>query len=135
MFKGLGNIAGLLQKAQQMGGQMQALQDQLRAQRVTGSSGGGMIEAECNGLAEVLRVTIDPTLIERGERELIEDLIPAAVNQAVAKAKQLHAEAMQSMTSDLNIPGLSDALAQVTGGGAPVPGARMDDEDDEDEEV
>jgi DNA-binding protein YbaB len=54
-------------------------------------------------------------LFEEGEREMVEDLLPAAVNQASAKAKKLHAEAMQSMTEGLNVPGLNDALSQFTG--------------------
>ena len=52
-----------------------------------------MVEIEINGLLEVLRCRIDPQLIAQGDRELIEDLVAAAVNQAVAKGKQLHAEA------------------------------------------
>ena len=79
-----------------------------------GKTGGGMVEVEVNGLGEVLRLTIDPQLVERGEREMIEDLVPAAVNQALAKAKQLHVEAMQSMTRDLDVPGLNEAIAQLT---------------------
>ena len=47
---------------------------------------------------------------------MIEDLTPAAINQALTKAKQLHAEAMSSLTSDFNIPGLNDAIAELTGG-------------------
>lgn len=74
-----------------------------------------MVEVEVNGIGDVLRVKIDPALMEEGDREMIEDLIPAAVNQAQAKAKQLHQEAMQSMANGLNLPGLNEALAQFTG--------------------
>ncbi len=76
-----------------------------------------MVDVETNGLGEVLRVKIDPQLVANGDREMIEDLLPAAINQASMKAKQLHAEAMQSMTEGLNVPGLNDALSQITGGG------------------
>ena len=116
MFKGIANLSSLMRQAQQMGGKMQAINDQLKLQKAVGSAGGGMIEVEVNGLGEVLRIQIDPTLVERGEREMIEDLTSAAINQALAKAKQLHAEAMSSLTSDLNIPGLNDAIAEMTGG-------------------
>lgn len=116
MFKGIGNIASLMKTAQQMGGKVQAVNDQLQAARVTASAGGGMVEIEANGLGEVLRVKIDPTLLEAGDVEMLEDLIPAAVNQAQAKAKQLHREAMQSMTEGINLPGLSEALDQLSGG-------------------
>mgnify|MGYP001083741880 CR=1 FL=1 len=116
MLKGLGNIASLMRQAQQLSGKMQDVNDSLKAQRATASTGAGMVEVEVNGLGEVLRVSIDPDLIQRGDREMIEDLIPAAVNQAIAKSRQLHMEAMKSMTSDLNVPGLDEAISQMTEG-------------------
>jgi len=117
MFKGLSNIASLMRQAQQMGGKIQALNEKLKNERATASTGAGMVEVEVNGLGEVLRVKIDPSLVERGDREMIEDLLPGAVNQAVVKARELHADAMKSMTEDLNVPGLDEAISQITGGG------------------
>ena len=64
-------------------------------------------------------IKIDPSLIADGEIEMLEQLIPAAVNQANAKAKQLHAEAMQEMTSGMDVPGLNEALSNLSGGGTP----------------
>jgi DNA-binding protein YbaB len=64
----------------------------------------------------VLSCRIDPSLVQAGDRELVEDLVPAAVNQALAKAKQLHAEAIQSMTAGLDVPGLGAMLSQLSGG-------------------
>jgi nucleoid-associated protein EbfC len=61
-------------------------------------------------------VRIDPSLVEKGEREMIEDLLPAAINAAQAKAKQMHAEAMQAIAGELPIAGLSDAIMQLGGG-------------------
>ena len=116
MFKQLGNITSLMKQAQQMSGRMQEVNDQLRSQRVEGTSGGGMINVTANGLGEVLKVSIDPELISRGDGEMIEDLLPAAINDAQAKAKQLHAESMKSLTSDMNLPGLDDALDRFVGG-------------------
>jgi DNA-binding YbaB/EbfC family protein len=116
VFKQLGNIASLLKQAQQMSGKMQEISSQLRGQRVEGVSGGGMIKVEANGLGEVLKVRIDPELLARGDGEMIEDLLPAAINDASAKAKALHAEAMKSMTADMNVPGLSDALEKIVEG-------------------
>jgi DNA-binding YbaB/EbfC family protein len=115
MFKGIANLASVLRQAQQMGGKVKEISEQLKAKRALGSAGGGMVEVETNGLGEVLRVKIDPDLVERGEREMIEDLLPAAFNQAAAKAKQLHVEMMQSVAQDIDIPGLGDAIAQFTG--------------------
>lgn len=114
MFKGLGNLASLLRQAQQFSGKMQAVNDRLKGQRVSASTGGGMVEVEANGLGEVLRVKIDAALVERGEREMIEDLLPGAINQALAKAKQCHFEAMKSITDGLNIAGLDEAIAQIS---------------------
>ena len=115
MFQGLGNIASLIRQAQQMGGRMQELNERLKSQRASGSAGAGMVTAEVNGLGELLKISIEPELVESGDREMIEDLIPAAVNQAIAKSKQLHAEAMKTITSELNVPGLSEAISQITG--------------------
>ena len=114
MLKGLGDIASLMKQAQQMGSMMQGVTERLKNERAVGASGGGMVEAEVNGIGELLRVTIEPTLVERGDREMIEDLIPAAVNQALIKAKQLHANAVKEMAGGLNLPGLDDVLSQIS---------------------
>src|SRR4051812_37271104 len=119
VFKSLGNLANigtLMKQAQEMSGRMQALQEQLKTKRATGAAGGGLIEVEVNGLGEALAVRIDPSLVEKGEREMIEDLLPAAINAAQTKAKQMHAEAMQSIAGELPIAGLSDAIMQLGGG-------------------
>jgi len=121
VFKGIGNLANvgaLLKQAQEFGSKMQALQEELKTKRATGSAGGGLVEVEVNGLGEALAVRIDPTLVEKGEREMIEDLLPAAFNAAQRKAKQLHTEAMQSLTGGIPLPGLQDALSQLTGDGS-----------------
>ncbi len=118
MFKGLGNLANLgslMKTAQEMRSKMQSLGEELKAKRVTGTSGGGLIEVEVNGLKEVLAVRIDPSLIEKQDREMIEDLLPAAFNAAAKKAEELHAQAMSSLTGGMDIPGLGDALSQFTG--------------------
>jgi DNA-binding YbaB/EbfC family protein len=116
MFKGLGSLkdfGSLLKQAQEIGSRMQAINDELKARRVVGHAGGGLVEVEVNGLAEVLAVRIDPSLVEKRDREMIEDLLPAAFNSAQRKAKQMYAEAMQSLTGGLPIPGLQDTIAQI----------------------
>ena len=115
MFKGLANLGTLLKQAQQIGGQMGQLTEEMRKRRVTGTAGGGMVEIEVNGLMEVLRCRIDPQLFAQNDRELLEDLVVAAVNQAVAKGKQLHADTVRGMTGGLSLPGLDEALAKLTG--------------------
>lgn len=113
MFKGLSNLANLpalLKQAQEMSGKMQQLNAELKTKRVTGAAGGGLVEVDANGLGEALAVRIDPSLIEKQDRELIEDLLPAAINAAQAKAKELHAESMQQIAGGIALPGLTDAL-------------------------
>ncbi|MCH8924354.1 MAG: YbaB/EbfC family nucleoid-associated protein [Planctomycetes bacterium] len=118
MFKGLGqlaNLGSLLKQAQNIGSQMQGLSEQLKGERATGSAGGGLVEVEVNGLGEVIACRIDADLIAKGDGEMIEDLLPAAFNQAHVRSKQLHAEAMKSLTEGMELPGLDDVLAQING--------------------
>ena len=91
MFKGLRNLGSIIKQAQQMGSKMQEVNEKLKHVRCVGTSGGGLVEVEVNGLSEMLRLTIDPSLVEKGDVELIEDLVPAAANQAQAKAREAHA--------------------------------------------
>jgi DNA-binding YbaB/EbfC family protein len=117
VFKGLGNLANLasvIKQAQQMGGKMQQMGEKLKAQRAEGVAGGGLVRVEVNGLGELLRCTIDPSL--SGDREMIEDLLPTAVNQAQAKAKQLYAAQMKSLAEGVDMPTLNDVLSQLAGG-------------------
>lgn len=114
MFKGLSNLSSLIKQAQQIGGQMHNLREQMKDRHVSGTAGGGMVEIEVNGLLEVRRCRIDEGLIAQGDRELIEDLVAAAVNQAVTKGKQLHAEAIKELTGGLELPGVQDFLAKLT---------------------
>ena len=119
MFKGLGafaNFGSLIKQAQQMGSKLQQITEELKTRRAEGSSGGGMVRVEVNGVGDVLRCQIDPSLITAGDCELIEDLLPGAINQALAKAKELHAEAMKSMTDGLDVPGLSTMISHLSGG-------------------
>lgn len=115
MFKGLGNLASLMKQAKQMGSRMEEVNQQLKEQRAMGSAGADLVQVEVNGLGEVQRVMIDPSLIQAGDREMIEDLLPAAFNQANAKAKQLHMEAMRGLTDGMELPGLDEAMSQITG--------------------
>ncbi len=114
MFKGLSNLGALIKQAQQIGGQMQNLSEELKGRRAQGTAGGGIVEIEVNGLLEVLRCRIDEKLVAQGDRELIEDLVAAAMNQAVANGKQLHADAMKGLTGDLDLPGIQEAMAKLT---------------------
>jgi nucleoid-associated protein EbfC len=120
VFKGLGNLANigaLVKQAQEMGSRVQAINEEMKSKRATGSAGGGLVEVDVNGLAEVLAVRIDPSLVAKQDREMIEDLLPAAFNAAQQKAKQMHTEAMAALTGGM--PGFQDALAQLSGSAPP----------------
>lgn len=115
MFQGLSNLAALLRQAQQMGPKLQAIQQQLRDARASATAGGGMVVVEVNGLSEVVQITIDPALVAGGDVEMIQDLTVAATNLALEKAKELHVNAMKSLTDDVDMPGLQEMLARMTG--------------------
>ena len=116
MFKGLGNIASLLNQARNMGGQMEGITEELKTKQVVGEAGGSMVKVKANGLTQILGVEVDPLLVEKGDIEMIVDLLPAAINDAIAKSKALHLEAMQDMTGGMELPaGLGDTLKQVMG--------------------
>jgi nucleoid-associated protein EbfC len=118
VFKGLANIGALIKQAQQLGGQMGQLTEEMRRRRVTGSAGGGMVEIEVNGLMEVLGCKIDPQLFAQNDRELLEDLVMAAVNQAISKGKEMHAESLRELTGGLPLPGgFREALEEFAGTG------------------
>jgi DNA-binding YbaB/EbfC family protein len=97
-----GNIAGLLQQAQKMQQEMQRAQEELAQLEVTGSSGGGMVEVRMNGKHAVLGVRIDPSLLD--DAEMLEDLVTAAVNDAVNRVEAQTRERMAGMTQGLNLP-------------------------------
>ena len=119
MFKGLSGLGTLLKQAHEISGRMKGLNEELRGRRATGSAGGGMVEVEVNGLMEVLRCHVDKQLVEQGDCEMIEDLVTTALNQAVAKGKELHVEAMKSLTGGLDVPGLDTALGNLLGENPP----------------
>ncbi len=120
MFEGLSGLGSLLKQAQEISGRMKGLNDELRGRRTSGTAGGGMVEVEVNGLLEVLRVRVDPQWFAQADRELLEDLIVTAVNQALAKGKELHAEAFKAIAGSVDVSGLQDTLGKFLGRGGPT---------------
>lgn len=116
MFKGLGNIASLLKEAQNIGPKMEQVTAELKEKRVTSSAGGGMVTVHANGLGHILKIEIDPVLIEKGDVEMVADLLPAAINDVTAKSKQLHVDSMQSIAGGFALPaGLDEVLQKFAG--------------------
>lgn len=113
MFKGLGDMAALMKSAKEMQGRISEIQDRLALMRIQGSAGGGMVTFEVNGKQDVLGCTIDPTLYESGDREMLEELSVSAMNDALNKSKQAAAEAMQEITGGLNIPGMEGMMSKL----------------------
>ncbi len=100
MKGGLGNI---LKQAQKMQEEMQKVQQELAELEVTGEAGGGMVKVTMNGRHEARAVQIDPELMG-DDREMLEDLIAAAINDAVRKVEQQSQERLASVTSGLPLP-------------------------------
>ena len=105
MSKGF-DLGGLLQQAKQLQERLTSVQDEIASRTAEGRAGGGMVTAVVNVRLEVLRVTIDPTLLESPDREMLQDLVVAATNEAIRAARALIADEMQKVTGGLPIPGL-----------------------------
>ncbi|MEZ6136145.1 MAG: YbaB/EbfC family nucleoid-associated protein [Pirellulaceae bacterium] len=113
MFKNLNGLAQLLKNASSMGEKVKEMREELAAEVVTGAAGAGMVEVQISGIGEVKSLRIAPELMERGDVELLEELIPAAMNEALTKVRALHVEKMRDATGGMSIPGLDDALANL----------------------
>jgi DNA-binding YbaB/EbfC family protein len=98
-----GALGDMMKKAQEMQANMQKAQAELANTEVTGEAGGGMVSIAMRGTHEVNRVTIDPSLIDE-DVEMLEDLVAAAINDAVHKVEKTNQAAMQEMTAGLNLP-------------------------------
>ena len=98
-----GGLAQLMKQAQQMQENMQKLQEELAKMEITGQSGGGMVSVLMNGRHEVRRVSIDPSLLG-DDKDMLEDLIAAAINDAVHKVESTSQERMASVTAGMNLP-------------------------------
>lgn len=101
MKGGMGKILKQVQKAQT---QMAKMQEQLGEKTVQSSSGGGAVQAEVNGHKELLSLQIDPEVLTEENREMLEDLILAAVNGALKQVDEMINAEMQKLTGGLNLP-------------------------------
>ncbi|BAL23191.1 YbaB/EbfC family nucleoid-associated protein [Azoarcus sp. KH32C] len=97
-----GGIAGLMKQAQQMQENMKKMQDQLGSIEVEGQSGAGMVKVQMTCKYDVRRVSIDPSVMD--DKEMLEDLVAAAVNDAVRRVETTTQEKMAGFTSGLNLP-------------------------------
>ncbi|MBM9536508.1 YbaB/EbfC family nucleoid-associated protein [Desulfobulbus alkaliphilus] len=100
------NMGDLMKQAQQFQERLATLQNDLAEKRVTGSAGAGMVTATFNGKGELLDLTIEEAMVQRENTLMLQDLITAAVNDGIHKAKELSKSEMARLTGGLNIPGL-----------------------------
>lgn len=105
MFKGLGDMAKLMQQAQEMQAKVTEAQEKIEAIEAEGSAGAGMVVAVATGKGELRKLTVDPTLLDGTEdKAVLEDLIVAAVNDAQKKARELGQKEMAKITEGLPLP-------------------------------
>jgi len=103
MSKGLGNI---LKQAQQIHSKISQLQEEMAQKTVEASSGGGMVSVVMNGKQQVISIRIDPEVVNRDDIEMLQDLIIAAVNEAIRKSQEMVTEEIKKITGGFSIPGL-----------------------------
>jgi len=101
-----GNMSNILKQAQAMQEQMTKLQEQAATKTASGTAGGGIVTVTANGAMQIVSVVIDPEVGKGGDVEMIQDLILAATNEALRKAKDLMEQEMKALTGGLKMPGL-----------------------------
>ena len=101
---GKGGLGGIMKQAQKMQEEMQQAQAEIAAMEITGESGGGLVAVTINGAHECKRVSIDDSLME-DDKEMLEDLVAAALNDASQRLASVSEEKMSGVTSGLNLPG------------------------------
>lgn len=100
------NIGQLLKQAQKMQGAIKKVQEGLAQKRISASAGGGVVEVIANGQQEIVEIKIKPEVVNPEEIELLEDLLLAAVNEALGQASEMAAAEMKKVTGDMSLPGL-----------------------------
>jgi len=100
----MADFTKIFEQAQQMQARMQQMQSELEKQTVTAAAGGGMVTVIANGAGEIRQIKIDPKAIDPNDAEMLEDMILAAVNEAVRSAQAL----MESKLGGLGLPGLGE---------------------------
>ena len=106
MAQSIAGMGNLLKQAQDMQGRIAKIQEELGQKTVEGSAGGGMVQVTVNGQFNLLEVRIEAAVINREEKEMLQDLILAAVNDAMRKARDMVAAEMSKVTGGFKIPGL-----------------------------
>lgn len=108
MAKGiLGGMGGLMKQAQKMQNRILKVQEEMAEKTIEASAGGGMVTVIANGRQEIVSIKMEKEVVDPDDVEMLEDLILAAVNDALKKSQQMMAEEMKKITGGMNIPGLT----------------------------
>lgn len=105
-MKGMPNMGQLMKQAQKFQSKMAKMQEELAQQTVEASAGGGMVSVTANGGQELISIKIDREVVDPDDVEMLEDLVLAAVNDAMTRAKEMVNEEMGKLTKGMNIPGM-----------------------------
>jgi DNA-binding YbaB/EbfC family protein len=105
-FPGGGNINNLLKQAQNFQKKLEEKQQELETRTVEASAGGGAVSAVANGKKQIIELNIKPEVVDPDDIEMLEDLILAAVNEALKRSEEMIATEMGKLTQGVNIPGL-----------------------------
>lgn len=100
------NLGGLMKQAQKLQSKMAEMQEELGKRTVSAQAGGGMVEATVNGRQELVSLRIDPEVANPDDLEMLQDLILAAINEALNRSREMVATEMSKLTGGLQIPGL-----------------------------
>jgi DNA-binding YbaB/EbfC family protein len=99
-------MANMMKQAQKLQAQMMKLQEEMAEKTVETTSGGGMVKVVANGRQQVVSIQIEKEVVDPEDVEMLQDLILAAVNDALAKSQEMVTEEMSKLTGGMNIPGL-----------------------------
>ncbi len=102
------DLSSIMQQAREMQEKMNKVQNELAAKTIIGSAGGGMVTVKATGKGEIISITIEDEVIDPAEKEMLQDLISGAVNDALRKARELAKSEMAGLTGGVQIPGLTN---------------------------
>ena len=101
------NLGSIMKQAQKMQAQIAKVQEELAQKTIEASAGGGMVTVVANGKQEIISIKIEPEVVDPKDVEMLQDLVVAAVNEALRKSQEMVAEEMRKVTGGLQIPGLT----------------------------
>jgi nucleoid-associated protein EbfC len=100
------DLTGMMKQAQKLQAKMMAMQEEVGNRTVSAQAGGGMVEAVVNGRQELVSLRIDPEVVVAEDVEMLQDLIQAAINEALNRSRELMAAEMAKLTGGMKIPGM-----------------------------